>query len=141
MPGCHCRKCTGERSNHANNSGNVKRVCVDRHLRYSRSRFRNNGISVHRRWRGEELERSGYQTICNNSRSNERALEHGREMEEQMIIKSVKLENWAKNQKRVTNGRIRKEFNVNEERAQVYYDYLKSTGIVGSMGYVNHEKY
>lgn len=57
-----------------------------------------------------------------------------------MIIKSVKLENWAKNQKRVTNGRIRKEFNVNKERAQVYYDYLKSTGIVGSMGYVNHEK-
>ena len=57
-----------------------------------------------------------------------------------MIIKCVKLEYWAKNQKRVTNGRIRKEFNVNEERAQVYYDYLKSTGIVGSMGYVNHEK-
>lgn len=57
-----------------------------------------------------------------------------------MIIKSVKLENWAKNQKCVTNGRIRKEFNVNKERAQVYYDYLKSTGIVGSMGYVNHEK-
>lgn len=63
-----------------------------------------------------------------------------RREEQMMIIKSVKLENWAKNQKRVTNGRIRKEFNVNEERAQVYYDYLKSTGIVGSMGYVNHEK-
>ena len=54
-----------------------------------------------------------------------------------MIIKSVKLENWAK---RVTIGRIRKEFNVNEERAQVYYDYLKSTGLVGRMGMVNHEK-
>ena len=51
-----------------------------------------------------------------------------------MIIKSVKLVNWAKSQKRVTIGRIRKEFNVNEERAQVYYDYLKSTGIVGRMG-------
>lgn len=57
-----------------------------------------------------------------------------------MIIKSVKLENWAKNQKRVTIGRIRKEFNVNEEVAQDYYDYLKSAGIVGRMGYVNHEK-
>ena len=55
-----------------------------------------------------------------------------------MIIKSVKLENWAKSQKRVTIGRIRKEFNVNEERAQVYYDYLKSTGIVGRMGYVKY---
>ena len=57
-----------------------------------------------------------------------------------MIIKSVKLENWAKSQKRVTVGRIRKEFNVNEERALVYYDYLKSTGLVGRMGMVNHEK-
>lgn len=56
-----------------------------------------------------------------------------------MIIKSVKLENWAKSQKRVTIGRIRKEFNVNEERAQVYYDYLKSTGIVGRMGVVKSE--
>ncbi len=57
-----------------------------------------------------------------------------------MIIKSVKLVNWAKSQKRVTIGRIRKEFNVNEERAQVYYDYLKNAGIVGRMGMVRHEK-
>lgn len=57
-----------------------------------------------------------------------------------MIIKSVKLENWAKNQKRVTIGRIRKEFNVSEEVAQDYYDYLKSVGIVGRMGMVRHEK-
>lgn len=57
-----------------------------------------------------------------------------------MIIKSVKLENWAKNQKRVTIGRIRKKFNVNEEVAQDYYNYLKNTGIVGRMGDVNHEK-
>ena len=57
-----------------------------------------------------------------------------------MIIKSVKVENWAKDQKRVTIGRIRKEFNVNEERAQVYYNYLRNAGIVGRMGYVNHEK-
>ena len=57
-----------------------------------------------------------------------------------MIIKSVKLENWAKSQKRVTIGRIRKEFNVSEEVAQDYYDYLKSTGIVGRMGMVRYEK-
>lgn len=57
-----------------------------------------------------------------------------------MIIKSVKLENWAKNQKRVTIGRIRKKFNVDEEVAQDYYNYLKNTGIVGRMGDVNHEK-
>ena len=57
-----------------------------------------------------------------------------------MIIKSVKLENWAKNQKRVTIGRIRKKFNVNEEVAQDYYNYLKNSGIVGRMGDVNHEK-
>lgn len=57
-----------------------------------------------------------------------------------MIIKSVKLENWAKSQKRVTVERIRKAFNVNEERAQVYYDYLKGAGIVGRMGYVKHEE-
>jgi hypothetical protein len=57
-----------------------------------------------------------------------------------MIIKSVKLENWAKSQKRVTIGRIRKEFGVDENMAQVYYDYLKSTGIVGRMGMVRHEK-
>ena len=48
-----------------------------------------------------------------------------------MIIKSVKLENWAKAQKRVTIGRIRKEFNVSEEVTQDYYDYLKNTGIIG----------
>ena len=57
-----------------------------------------------------------------------------------MIIKSVKLENWARSQKRVTIGRIRKEFNVSEEVAQVYYDYLKNAGIVGRMGMVRHEK-
>ena len=56
-----------------------------------------------------------------------------------MIIKSVKLENWAKSQKRVTIGRIRKEFGVDEEMAQnYYYDYLKSAGIVGRMGYVKY---
>lgn len=57
-----------------------------------------------------------------------------------MIVKSVKLENWAKSQKRVTVGRIQKAFNVNEDCAQVYYDYLKNAGIVGRMGMVRHEK-
>lgn len=57
-----------------------------------------------------------------------------------MIVKSVKLENWAKSQKRVTVGRIRKAFNVNEERAQVYYDYLKNAGVVGRMGMVKDAK-
>lgn len=57
-----------------------------------------------------------------------------------MVIKSVKLENWAKSQKRVTIGRIRKEFNVSEEVAQDYYDYLKSTGIIVRMGMVKSEK-
>lgn len=57
-----------------------------------------------------------------------------------MIIKSVKLENWAKDQKRVTIGRIRKEFGVDENVAQNYYDYLKGAGIVGRMGMVIHEK-
>lgn len=57
-----------------------------------------------------------------------------------MIIKSVKLENWAKTQKRVTIGRIRKEFSVDEELAQDYYDYLKSAGIVGRMGMVKDAK-
>lgn len=57
-----------------------------------------------------------------------------------MIIKSVKLENWAKDQKRVTIGRIRKEFNISEEVAQDYYNYLKSTGIAGRMGMVKDAK-
>ena len=57
-----------------------------------------------------------------------------------MIIRHEKLENRAKSQKRVTIGRIRKEFGVDEELAQDYYDYLKSAGIVGRMGYVNYEE-
>ena len=50
------------------------------------------------------------------------------------------LEAWARTQNRVTNGYIRKRFNVDEEMAQDYYDYLKQAGIVGSMGYVNKER-
>ena len=57
-----------------------------------------------------------------------------------MITRSIKLENWAKTQKRVTIGRIQKEFDVNEELAQDYYDYLKSAGIVGRMGMMKDAK-
>lgn len=35
---------------------------------------------------------------------------------------------------------VRLSFGVDEELAQNYYDYLKSAGIVGRMGMVNHEK-
>ena len=55
------------------------------------------------------------------------------------MTKSDELEAWARTQNRITNGYIRKRFNVDEEMAQDYYDYLKQTGIVGSMGYVNKE--
>ena len=54
-----------------------------------------------------------------------------------MILRSKKLENWAKPQKRVTVGKIRKEFGIDDEMAQQYYDYLKHVGIIGRMGFVN----
>lgn len=57
-----------------------------------------------------------------------------------MILKSEKLENWAKTQKRITVGRIQKEFNIDDEMAQLYYDYLKCAGIIGRMGFVNEQK-
>ena len=56
------------------------------------------------------------------------------------MTKSEELEAWARTQNRITNGYIRKRFNVDEEMAQEYYDYLKRAGIVGSMGYVNKEE-
>mgnify|MGYP007101978255 CR=1 FL=1 len=46
------------------------------------------------------------------------------------------LESWAKAQTRVTNGRIRDRFDVDEEVAETYYAYLKTSGIVCRMGYV-----
>lgn len=46
------------------------------------------------------------------------------------------LEQWAKGQTRITNKQIRDRFDVDEETATEYYDYLKSIGIVGRMGYV-----
>ena len=57
-----------------------------------------------------------------------------------MILKSEKLENWAKTQKRVTVGRIQKEFGIDDEMAQQYYDYLKCVGIIGRMGMVKLEE-
>lgn len=56
------------------------------------------------------------------------------------MTKTEELEAWARTQNRITNGYIRKRFNVDEEMAQDYYDYLKQAGIVGGMGYVNKER-
>nr|DAR59346.1 MAG TPA: DNA TRANSLOCASE FTSK-BINDING, CHROMOSOME PARTITION, ATP-BINDING, DNA-BINDING.4A [Caudoviricetes sp.] len=56
------------------------------------------------------------------------------------MTKPEELEAWARTQNRITNGYIRKRFNVDEEMAQDYYDYLKQAGIVGGMGYVNKER-
>ena len=56
------------------------------------------------------------------------------------MTKSEELEAWARTQNRITNGYIRKRFNVDEEMALDYYDYLKQAGIIGSMGYVNKER-
>lgn len=53
-----------------------------------------------------------------------------------MPTRSEELEEWAKQQKRVTNKYIRDRFDVDEETADFYYNYLKSAGIVGRMGYV-----
>ena len=52
-------------------------------------------------------------------------------------MSSEELEQWAKEQKRVTNKYIRDRFDVDEEQADEYYQYLKNIGIVGHMGHVN----
>ena len=52
------------------------------------------------------------------------------------MVDTKELETWAKSQKRITNGALRKRFDLGEEEADVCYSYLKSGGIVGSMGYV-----
>ena len=56
------------------------------------------------------------------------------------MSRSEDLEQWAKGQKRITNKQIRDRFNVDEETATEYYDYLKQIGIVGRMGYVEKER-
>lgn len=53
--------------------------------------------------------------------------------------RSDELEHWAKAQKRVTNKHIRNRFDVDEEQADEYYQYLKQIGIVGRMGMVIKE--
>lgn len=54
--------------------------------------------------------------------------------------RSEDLEQWAKGQTRIINKQIRDRFDVDEETATEYYDYLKSIGIVGRMGYVEKER-
>lgn len=54
--------------------------------------------------------------------------------------RSEDLEQWAKGQTRITNKQIRDRFDVDEKTATEYYDYLKSIGIVGRMGYVEKER-
>lgn len=56
------------------------------------------------------------------------------------MSRSEDLEQWAKGQTRITNKQIRDRFDVDEETATKYYDYLKSIGIVGRMGYVEKER-
>ena len=53
--------------------------------------------------------------------------------------RSDELEHWAKAQKRVTNKYIRDRFDVDEEQADEYYQYLKQIGIVGRMWMVIKE--
>lgn len=57
------------------------------------------------------------------------------------MTKPDELETWARLQNRITNRSIRERFNVDEETAWDYYDYLKSAGIIRSMGYVNYTYY
>ncbi len=52
------------------------------------------------------------------------------------IIKVKDLRAWAVSQKRITNKALRDRFGITEEQADCVYTYLKSVGIVGSMGYV-----
>ena len=46
------------------------------------------------------------------------------------------VEAWAKSQKRVTNKGIRERFDLEYEDADTVYSFLKSVGVIGSMGYV-----
>ena len=55
-----------------------------------------------------------------------------------MIFKSVQIDDWERTRRRISVERIMKTYKISEEHAQVYYDYLKSTGIVGRMGIVKY---
>ncbi len=52
----------------------------------------------------------------------------------------ISAEGWAKAQKRVTNGSLRKRFDISEDVADEVYKILRQEGIVGSMGYVEADK-
>lgn len=57
------------------------------------------------------------------------------------MVNKKALTDWAIQQKRVTNGMIRKEFGIDEEWADQCYEYLRDTGIVGRMGYTTQYLY
>ena len=46
------------------------------------------------------------------------------------------LRAWAKEQTRITNGMLRKQYGVDYEEADTLYRQLKEDGIAGRMGYV-----
>ena len=52
------------------------------------------------------------------------------------MVDTEEVEAWAKAQKRVTNRAIRMRFDLNEDAADMVYSYLRTGGIIGSMGYV-----
>ena len=52
----------------------------------------------------------------------------------------ISAEGWAKTQKRVTNGSLRKRFDISEDIADEVYKILRQEGIVGSMGYVEADR-
>ena len=52
------------------------------------------------------------------------------------MVDTAEVEAWAKTQKRITNRMIRMRFDLNEDAADTVYSYLRTGGIIGSMGYV-----
>lgn len=52
------------------------------------------------------------------------------------IVDTKEVEAWATTQKRVTNKMLRSRFNLDEDEADTVYFYLKTGGVIGSMGYV-----
>lgn len=52
------------------------------------------------------------------------------------VIEVKDLRAWAVSRNRITNKALRERFDITEEQADSVYAYLKSVGIVGSMGYV-----
>lgn len=64
---------------------------------------------------------------------------HSRRKGGSEISQSERLKAWAKAQKIVTNKMLRERFDVDEEMAAEYYQYLKVCGIVGPVGNVIKE--